>query len=278
MNYRHAFHAGNFGDVFKHLVLTLLLKSLQKKDAPFCYLDTHAGPGRYDLQSDAAQKTGEYHDGIQRLWSNHEIPHSENYLAAVHALNVDDVLRHYPGSPRLARFFLRPQDRMLLVEAHPEEAVKLKSEFEGDRQVIIQQQDAYASLKALLPPKEKRGLVLIDPPYESPNEFSQVIQGLRSATNRWSSGIYAIWYPIKNRPPIEAFQRSLIATGIRKILCAEFCPYPDDSAFRLNGCGMVIINPPWQLDETLQAMMTALFELLRQHAQGRTEVTWLVPE
>lgn len=278
MNYRHAFHAGNFGDVFKHLALTLLLKSLQKKDAPFCYLDTHAGPGRYDLQSEAAQKTGEYRDGIQRLWGNHEVPHAENYLAAVRALNADDVLRYYPGSPRLARFFLRPQDRMLLIEAHPEEVAKLKSEFEGDRQVIVQQQDAYASLKALLPPKEKRGLVLIDPPYESPHEFSQVIQGLRSATDRWSSGIYAVWYPIKNRPPIEAFHRSLIATGIRKILCAEFCPYPDDSAFRLNGCGMVIINPPWQLDETLQAMMAVLFKLLRQHAQGRNEVSWLVPE
>ncbi|MBI3545647.1 MAG: 23S rRNA (adenine(2030)-N(6))-methyltransferase RlmJ [Gammaproteobacteria bacterium] len=278
MNYRHAFHAGNFADVCKHIVLSLLLTSLHRKATPFCYLDTHAGCGRYDLLSEAAQKTAEYQAGIQRLWPNPKLPEAENFLAAVHALNSEGVLRYYPGSPRLARFFLRPQDRMLLVEAHGEEVAKLKSEFEGDRQVVIQQQDAYASLKALLPPQEKRGLVLIDPPYESAQEFEQLVQGLRIATERWASGIYAIWYPIKNRPPIERLHRSLIATGIRKMLLAEFCPYPDDSALRLNGCGMIIVNPPWQLEQTLKTTLPALLALLRQHARGRTDVSWLVGE
>ncbi|MCR4346734.1 MAG: 23S rRNA (adenine(2030)-N(6))-methyltransferase RlmJ [Sulfuricaulis sp.] len=278
MNYRHIFHAGNFADVFKHVVLSLLLKSLHKKETPFCYLDTHAGASRYDLSSAAAQKTGEYRDGIKRLWNNSSIPEVADYLAAVRALNDADSLRYYPGSPRVARFFLRPQDRAVLFELQPEECTHLKNEFAGDRQVLVQGQDGYAGLKALLPPKERRGLVLIDPPYESDKEFEQVIDGLRIAHARWDTGMYALWYPIKGRPPVERFHRMLVATGIRKILLAEFSPYPEDSGFRLNGCGMVVINPAWKLDETLQSVSSILLERLRQHPAARAAVTWLVPE
>ncbi|MBI3779258.1 MAG: 23S rRNA (adenine(2030)-N(6))-methyltransferase RlmJ [Gammaproteobacteria bacterium] len=278
MNYRHIFHAGNFADVFKHLVLSLLLKSLHRKDAPFCYLDTHAGAGRYDLSSAAAQKTGEYRDGIKRLWNGQSMPELADYLAAVRALNDGHTLRYYPGSPRIARFFLRPQDRAVLLELQSEECAQLKADFAGDRQVLVQGQDGYAGLKAFLPPKERRGLALIDPPYESDKEFEQVIDGLRSAYARWDSGMYALWYPIKSRPPVERFHRMLVATGIRKILLAEFSPYPEDSAFRLNGCGMVVINPPWKLDETLHSVLPALLERLRQHPAGHSTITWLVPE
>ncbi|GAB4508515.1 MAG: 23S rRNA (adenine(2030)-N(6))-methyltransferase RlmJ [Sulfuricaulis sp.] len=278
MNYRHIFHAGNFADVFKHVVLSLLLKSLQQKDMPFCYLDTHAGAGRYDLSSAAAQKTGEYRDGIKRLWNGQSMPELADYLAAVRALNDADSLRYYPGSPRIARFFLRPKDRAVLLELRPQECTQLKAEFAGDRQVLVQGQDGYVGLKAFLPPKERRGLVLIDPPYESDKEFEQVIEGLRVAHTRWDSGTYALWYPIKSRPPVERFHRMLIATGIRKILLAEFSPYPEDTAFRLNGCGMVVINPPWKLDETLHSLLPALLEVLRQHPAGHSTVFWLVPE
>ncbi len=278
MNYRHIFHAGNFADVFKHVVLSLLLKSLHRKDAPFCYLDTHAGAGRYDLSSAAAQKTGEYRDGIKCLWNNSPIPELADYLAAVHALNDGDSLRYYPGSPRVARFFLRPQDRAVLLELQPEECSQLKSEFAGDPQVTVQGQDGYGGLKAYLPPSVRRGLVLIDPPYESDREFEQVIEGLRNAHARWDSGMYALWYPIKSRPPVERFHRMLVATGIRKILLLELSPYPEDLAFRLNGCGMVVINPPWKLDEALQSVLPVLLEQMRQHPAGHFTLTWLAPE
>ncbi len=278
MNYRHAFHAGNFADVFKHVLLSLLLKSLSRKDSPFFYLDTHAGAGRYDLNGVAAQKTGEYRDGIKRLWNDQSLPEVAGYLAAVRALNDGDTLRYYPGSPRIARFFLRPQDRAVLLELRPEECTQLKAEFAGDRQVIVQGQDGYTGLKAFLPPKERRGLVLIDPPYESDKEFEQVIDGLRMAHARWDSGMYALWYPIKSRPPVERFHRMLVATNIRKILLAEFSPYPEDSAFRLNGCGMVVINPPWKLDETLRSLLPDLMNVLQRQPVGRAEISWLVPE
>ncbi len=278
MNYRHAFHAGNFADVFKHAVLSLLLKSLARKDAPFCYLDTHAGAGRYDLSYAPAQKTGEYRDGIKRLWHGNAMPDLADYLAAVRALNDSDALRYYPGSPRLARFFLRPQDRAVLLELQPDECAQLKAEFAGDRQVLVREQDGYAGLKAFLPPKERRGLVLLDPPYESDDEYDRAVEGLRLAHARWDSGIYALWYPIKNRPPVERLHRRLVATGIRKILLAEFCPWPEDTAMRLNGCGMVVVNPPWKLDETLYQLLPALLEQLRQHPAARAGVSWLVPE
>ena len=278
MNYRHIFHAGNFADVFKHVVLTLLLNSLQRKDAPFCYLDTHAGAGRYDLSSEAAQKTGEYHDGIQRLWDKHPLPELANYFAAVRANNAEGKLRYYPGSPAIARFFLRPNDRMVLLELQADECALLRNRFANDRQVVVQRQDGYAGLKAYLPPKEKRGLVLLDPPYESDKEYERVIEGLRNALARWTSGVYAVWYPIKDRLPVERFHRALVASGVRKILAAEFSPYAEDSAFRLNGCGMVLVNPPWKLDDTLRIVMPWLLDVLRQHPAGRTSISWLLPE
>lgn len=283
MNYRHIFHAGNFADVFKHAVLSLLLKSLHKKDTPFCYLDTHAGTGRYNLDSEAAGRTGEFREGIHRLWkSRAEFPELADYFSAISAMNpdmsADSLPRVYPGSPRLARSFLRPRDRMVLLELQPDECAQLKGEFSGDRQVHVYPQDGYAGLKAFLPPKERRGLVLLDPPYEAADEYEQVVRGLRSACERWATGVYVLWYPIKDRPPLERFYRALVGTGIRKMLLAELCVYPEDSTFRLSGCGMILVNPPWQLDEMLQGLVPRLFEVLRQDNAGRAEVSWLVPE
>jgi 23S rRNA (adenine2030-N6)-methyltransferase len=279
MNYRHIFHAGNFADVFKHALLALLVQALTRKDAPFCYLDTHAGIGRYDLHHPSAAKTGEFRLGIGRLWEEGEPPlELAPYLDAVRALNGDARLRFYPGSPRIARHFLRPHDRMVLLERHPDEVEVLKNEFAGDRQVVVHCQDGYAGLKAFLPPKERRGLVLIDPPYEARDELDQVIAGLKVGYERWPGGTFAVWYPVKDRASIERFRRRLVATGIRKMLDAELIIHPTDTAFRLNGCGLVVINPPWQLDAAFERLLPALLARLRQDGPGAAGVSWLVPE
>jgi 23S rRNA (adenine2030-N6)-methyltransferase len=279
MNYRHAFHAGNFADVFKHVVLVALLKALLKKDTPFCYLDTHAGSGRYDLASEVARKTGEFEQGIGRVWQVSDAPALvSDYLAAVRAVNRTAQLRFYPGSPLIARQFLRAQDRAVLLEKHPEEAARLHAEFAGDRQVVVREQDGYTGLKAFLPPAEKRGLVLIDPPFEQADEFEQLVAGLKAAQARFAHGVYALWHPIKDRAPITRFEQALVASGMRKILGCEFLLYPADSALRMNGCGMVIVNPPWQVDEQLRATLPWLVERLRVDSRSTSGLRWIVPE
>ncbi len=278
VNYRHGFHAGNFADVFKHVVVTLLVRALAAKDKPFCYLDTHAGAGRYDLAAEAARKTGEFQHGIARLWASAPPPAFTDYLAAVRALNADGHLRFYPGSPRLVRYFLRPQDRMVLCELHPQEYAHLKDEFAGDRQVAVHLRDGYAALKAFLPPPERRGLVLIDPPFEQPDEFARAAEALVAAQARWNSGVYALWYPIKTQPPVAALHRALRASGMRKLLVAEFSPHPRDSALRMNGCGMVIVNPPWQFDQALAPRLAQLATLLRQDSVASHRLEWLATE
>ncbi len=280
MNYRHAFHAGNFADVFKHAVLTLALGALHRKDAPFCYLDTHAGAGRYDLEDAPAQASGEYRDGIARLWDWRDPPEElAAYLGAVRALNLCGRLRYYPGSPLLARSLLRAQDRMALCECQPEVAARLAREFAGDRQVTVRcGEDGYRVLKAWLPPRERRGLVLIDPPYEAEDEFGRVIAALCAAHRRWPTGTYMVWYPIKTRPPVARFHHALRESGIRKILVVECLLYPEDVALRLNGCGLVILNPFWRLDQVLNRLFPILIERLRCTPASRSTVAWLVPE
>ena len=278
MNYRHAFHAGNFADVFKHLILARLLKALQKKDKGFAYIETHAGPGRYDLNAPAARKTGEHRDGIGRLWRAPARDGTEDYLAAVRALNRGDDLRYYPGSPRIARFLFRPQDRMRLAERAPEECTRLQAEFAGDAQVTVHGGDGYALLKAWLPPPERRGLVLIDPPYERDDEWALARGALLFAAARWPQGIYALWYPLKPGTPLARFKSALATSGLRKLLAAELTVWPADTPFRLNGCGMVILNPPWKFEAELRGLLEPLAPRLRQGPAGGARVEWLVPE
>lgn len=280
MNYRHAFHAGNFADVFKHAVLALLLRALAAKEKPLRYIETHAGAGRYNLESAAARKTGEWRDGIARLWDSPAIPAElGDYLDAVRALNPGGRLRFYPGSPLVARHFLRAHDRMALMELVPEECAALAAEFATDKRVRVRCEDGYAGLRALLPPPERRALVLIDPPYERAAEFDDAVRALKDAQRRFAAGVYAVWYPIKDRPPIARFHRALAESGMRKILCVELVPFPEDTAFRLNGGGLVLVNPPWPLERTVRDLLPQLLELLRTPpAAGRTDVTWLVPE
>ncbi|AWK87135.1 23S rRNA (adenine(2030)-N(6))-methyltransferase RlmJ [Azospirillum thermophilum] len=278
MNYRHIFHAGNPADVMKHAVQALILTHLRAKEAPFCVLDTHAGIGRYDLASVEAQKTLEFEEGIACLYGR-PAPHPAvfPYLDAVAALNGGGALRWYPGSPRIARALMRPQDRMVLAELHPADAGTLKEEFAGDRQVAVHETDAWLALKAYLPPKEKRGLVLVDPPFEQPDEYGRMAEALAKAHRRWSTGIYALWYPIKERPAVWRFHDAIERAAIPKTLVAELTWHPEDTHLRLNGCGLVIVNPPWRLDETLREMLPALHGAL-PHSGGGAKVDWLVPE
>lgn len=275
MNYRHLYHAGNFADVFKHLVLIKLLEKLRSKETNFCVLDTHAGIGMYDLLSETAEKTGEYRQGIVRLLEAPALPEAFTpYLQAVKSVN-DEILRYYPGSPCITQQLLRTGDRLLLAELHPEDAHRLKGYFSRDKQVSVHHMDGYLSMKAFLPPKEKRGLVLIDPPFEQVNEFETIVEAVKMAHQRFHHGIYAIWYPIKDRLPITYFYRSLLATGIPKIMVLELLIRPDDTASRLNGCGMIIINAPWKLDEEAALWLPELTLLLAEEGKGSSRVEWL---
>lgn len=285
MNYRHQFHAGNHGDVLKHLVLVLLLEHLRRKPAAFCVVDTHAGRGVYDLASEAASRTGEQAGGIGRLWGRRgEVPGIDGYLATIATINgaADGPLRLYPGSPMIARTLLRPQDRLILCELHPGEHEALRRQMGGDPQVAIHHMDGYQALRAFLPPKERRGLVLVDPPYERGEEFTAVTAGLVDGHRRFPSGIFAIWLPIKARAPIREFEASLRRSGITRILCVELLPYADDRPDRLGGSGMVIVNPPYQLDARLRTILPALVRRLDHQAEGeapgRWRVEWLVKE
>ena len=277
MNYRHAFHAGNFADVFKHAILLALLDSLTAKDKPLCCFDTHAGRGRYALDEVEAGKTGEWRDGIGRLFDDPEPPPPlRRYLDAIRACNPDDTPRTYPGSPLLAAQALRAGDRLVLCETQDGEAAALRALFREDPRVHVHQRDGYAALRALLPPAERRGLVLIDPPFEAQEgEFAIIEAALGSAHARWPNGVYAVWYPIKAHRVIARFHRHMASGPFDKVLVAELLVRPDDSPLRLNGCGMLIANPPWKLDAMLARLLPALRVALAQSAGASESLRWL---
>ncbi len=273
MNYRHAYHAGNFADVHKHAILTLLLGHLRKKDTPFHVLDTHAGIGRYDLSGVEAGKTGEFEGGIARLLGGTDHPLLSAYLDLVRAENTPGQLRFYPGSPVLTRAHLRAHDRLTLVELHPEDAATVRDLFQRDRQVIIREEDAYQALRACLPPKERRGLVLVDPPYEVKDEFQRMVKGLGEALRRWPTGIYALWYPIKSLSEVARFKDELVNFGKPCLTSELMLRVPEDET-KLNGSGVAVINPPWQFDEQTEQLLPLLHTALG--CQGGTCLQWLI--
>ncbi len=277
MNYRHAFHAGNFADVFKHAILLELLDALTAKDKPLCYVDTHAGRGTYRLDDAAALKTDEGRNGVGRLFGAGRIaPPLQRYVAAIRAANEGVDLCAYPGSPWLAAQALRPNDQLLLCDVQGDEAGALHALFRNDARVHIHQRDGYAALGALLPPPQKRGLVLIDPPFEAQDgEFTAIEAALAKAHARWPGGVYAVWYPIKSHRSIVPFHRRMAAGLFANVLVAELLVLPDDSRLRLNGCGILIANPPWQLDATLAGMLPALREVLAQSPHAAQQLRWL---
>ena len=287
MNYRHAYHAGNFADVLKHSVLFALIQALKAKDTPFALIDTHAGSGCYALDSEEAGKTGEYRDGIARLMfpdlhggQATLPPLLRHWLDAILALPGNEHgLKLYPGSPLQAARAMRATDSAQLCELHPEEVARLRELLGRDDRVHVHHRDGYEALKGLLPPKEKRGLVLIDPPYEAQDkEFRLIEAALKTALQRWPNGVYAIWYPIKLRSQVQPFLRWLQHCGARRVLQAELLVHPDDSPLRLNGSGMAILNAPFNLDQTLREPLQAMARLVTQERAAQWLLHWLVNE
>jgi 23S rRNA (adenine2030-N6)-methyltransferase len=283
MNYRHAFHAGNFADVLKHVVLMMLVEHLKKKPAPFFFLDTHAGRGTYDLSAAHAQRSGEYRDGIGRLLEAREASLPAEVAAYVRLVRDaagkgHSAITAYPGSPVIVSRLKRATDRMVLVEKLPKEADALRAALGRQRLVSVVDGDGYAALKAHLPPRENRGLVLIDPPYESELEFDHVLAGLELAHERWPTGTFCVWYPHTDRAGPARFHRGLERSGIRKVLDVSLSVLPADARIGLGGAALVIVNPPWQLDGRLGELMPELHRLLSPEGLGESRVNWIVPE
>ena len=280
MNYRHAYHAGNFGDVLKHVTLIAALEHLARKEAPYFYLDTHAGRGNYPVAAAEMQRAGEYRDGImRRIEAAGPPPAVARYLDLVRELGYEEGhLLAYPGSPRIAVSLLRGSDRAALCELEPREADALRGLLRGDPRAQVHERDGYEALTALVPPREKRGLVLIDPPYEEPDEFERLERALAAALARWPSGVFLVWYPIKAGAADGRFLARMAASGVRRQLLVELTVERDDSPGGLNGAGLLVVNPPWQLDERLAAAMPWLHRKLAAEGRGRWRVSWLVPE
>jgi 23S rRNA (adenine2030-N6)-methyltransferase len=273
MNYRHAFHAGNFADVAKHATLALLIERLKAKEAAFRVIDTHAGPGLYDLAGDEAGRTGEWHNGIGRIMGRKFAPPMDAlmapYLAAVTAANAGGkALRAYPGSPWIIRHLLRRQDRLTAVEMHPEDATALGKLFAGDWQVKVIELDGWLALGSFVPPKERRGLVLVDPPYEAPDEFPRMLDAFTRAYRRWPTGIYLLWYPVKDLEAVQALRDGLAVSGVKRLVRAELNVRARNTADRFNGSGMVICNPPWQFAAALRELLTGLAPILADGSGG----------
>jgi len=270
MNYRHAFHAGNFADVLKHAALALMLHRLAAKEASFVYVDTHAGAARYDLGGEPAMRTGEARDGILRLLADRD-PHPalRPYLGVVRALNAGGPgVARYPGSPWIARKMTRPRDRLLLCELQPDALRDLRRSTAGDRRVEVRHCDGWGVLKSDLPPPERRGLVLIDPPFEARDDYERLARGLRHAHRRFATGVLVGWYPIKTRTAVDGLHGAVVEAGIRRVLVAELlvralAPEGDPAPW-LAGCGLVVINPPWALAESLANLLPVLADLLAQ--------------
>ena len=278
MNYRHAYHAGNHADVLKHLVLSRIFALMVRKDTPFAFLDSHSGIGLYDLQGDEASRTGEWEAGIGRLWQLDEVPElATDYMEVVRALNPDGELQYYPGSPELARRLTRSQDRVHLNELHPEDGRLLKANMGGERRIAVHQNDGGLLPRALLPVPEKRGVLLIDPPFEEADELERCVIALEEAIGRMRQTVVAIWYPIKDERQLRRFYQGLERSKAPKLLRVELLVHPADSADRLNGSGLAIANPPWPLEEELRELLPWLAEVLAQ-SEGGWRLDWLVEE
>lgn len=277
LSYRHAFHAGNFADVLKHLVLLRALEALRRKDKPFFALDTHGGAGLYDLQAAAASRNREFETGIAALASGAgPPPEVEAYLCLVRQANGGSpALKRYPGSPWFIRARLRERDRLLVCERHPAEAPALRAALAGDPRVEVQAGDGYAALARALPPRERRGLVLIDPAFEQPGELQRMDRALREAAARWATGVYLLWYPLTQRLPVARWQRELAESGPERLLAVELSVLPADHPVGLNGSGVLVVNPPWRLDAELRELLPWVWRTLDPAGRGGWRVEWL---
>ncbi|WP_312241089.1 23S rRNA (adenine(2030)-N(6))-methyltransferase RlmJ [Pantoea sp.] len=279
LSYRHSFHAGNHADVLKHTVQSLILSALKEKEKPFLYLDTHAGAGRYQLSGEHAERTGEYLEGIARIWQQPDAPELlQPYFEAIRALNPNGALRYYPGSPLIARHLLRGEDKLQLTELHSSDFPLLRNEFTKDSRARVERSDGYQQLKAKLPPPSRRGLILIDPPYELKSDYQAVVQGIQEGYKRFNTGIFALWYPVVLRQQIKRMRHELEATGIRRILQIELAVRPDSDQRGMTASGMIVINPPWKLEQQMRELLPWLHKKLVPTGTGHTRVEWIVPE
>ena len=280
LSYRHSFHAGNHADVLKHIVLMLILENLKLKEKGFFYLDTHSGVGRYRLSSNESEKTGEYKEGIGRLWDQTDLPEDvARYVKMIKKLNYGGKeLRYYAGSPLIAAELLRPQDRALLTELHPSDYPILRNNFSDDKNVRVKCDNGFQQVKATLPPKERRGLVLIDPPYELKEDYDLVVKAIEEGYKRFATGIYAIWYPVVLRQHTKRIVRGLQESGIRKILQIELAVRPDSDQRGMTASGMIVINPPWQLEAQMKKILPYLTKTLVPEGTGSWTVEWITPE
>jgi 23S rRNA (adenine2030-N6)-methyltransferase len=282
MNYRHAFHAGNFADVVKHAILSRLVAHLRKKESAFRVIDTHAGAGSYDLTGPEALRSPEWRDGIGRLLDADvdpaALPLLADYLAAVRAINPPGKIIRYPGSPLLVRAWLRRADRLIACELEPSAAKALAHNLHGERRAKVVAIDGWTALSAYIPPKERRGLVLIDPPYEKPDEFPRLAAALCAAVDKWPTGTFLAWYPIKDASQIVALLRDLRARKMTNMLRAEFTlsSSPDDT--KLRGSGQLIVNPPWTLEQELKILLPALAKILAPGVKDAVRLDWLSPK
>ena len=282
LSYRHAFHAGNHADVLKHSCLAFLLASFKRKDKPFIYIDTHAGAGAYDLKGEWAKKTNEHSAGIAKLWQEAEKwPELSDYFGTINTLKSEhadpDKLRYYPGSPEIARQLMRPQDKLALIELHNNEVQLLRGNMRHDERIAIHHRDGFEALPALLPPTPRRGLVLIDPPYEQKQDYQQVVETLQQATKRWATGTYAIWYPIlgRQRDHSQTMLRKIKQLGLNDVLVIELEVAAQEADLGMNGSGLIIVNTPWQLDTQMEGLLPRVCKTLETGAGAKWRVEWL---
>ncbi len=278
MNYRHAFHAGNFADVLKHLILVRILLHLRDKMTPFRVIDTHAGAGCYDLASPQAARTGEWRDGIGRVidatWAADAAALVAPYFATVQSSNTGDALRRYPGSPIIAARLMRPHDRLVACELEPVAASELSRQLKAFPQAKVTTIDGWTALNAFVPAKERRGLVIVDPAFERRDDFAQLTDGIVGAHRKWPTGIYLLWYPIKSPDGPDRLSRALRAAAISKSLRVEMSVRSTDMDGSLGACGIIVINPPWRLESELRTILPALLEHLgRDEERGFRIVT-----
>ena len=282
MNYRHDFHAGNFADVLKHVVLCSILVYLRRKPAGFRVVDTHAGAGLYDLTGAEATRGAEWQDGIAKLLSAKLSAKTAAvlapYLEVIGALNERGQLRVYPGSPALTRAWLRPQDRLVACELEPKAATALARNLRSDSRIKTLRIDGWTALNAYVPPKERRGVVLVDPSYEADNDFTRLFSELMAGYRKWPTGIYLLWYPIKGRGNPDLLARRFRRSGLQKALRAEIQVGPLSDPSRLNGCGLIVVNPPWTLEQDLSGAGAELATILAREGKPAFRLDWLTGE
>jgi len=279
LSYQHAYHAGNFADALKHIVLIQVLSYLKKKDSPLCYIDTHAGSGDYKLHGGEAQKNKEFQGGIARLWQRDDMPASvTNYVQLIKLFNPSGQLGRYPGSPLIAGRLLGNKDRLFLYELHTAEARLLNDAVKQDKRCKLFRADGLKDSLGLLPPLEHRGLILIDPSYELKNEYQAVVDALVAMHKRFATGCYLLWYPVVARKRNNYMERALQKSGIHNILLYELGIRPDSDEFGMTACGMIIINPPWTLLGEMQQILPWLAEKLGENQLGHYRIEQLVGE